>query len=1188
MARNETPVGITTNAAGTQITTVPDWTGKLKANGPVYDPTNIVVAYPTQLMVYDAGGDLHGQVKDPSNGSCVGMGEFDRDVWQLPSHPAYSGAPAPAPTAAPAYANDSQGLHYIPQWNRKALAQTDIDYFQSQFPDFGPFHTCKPLKAGLDYLIAPPQVLHTATVVQGVTTPIPVSGTGKACGGSEYGCLHPQQALSSATSVASPTAPVRAPKTSVSATSSHHRDCPGPLRCFRPHRVLTSASYVQSPTAPAPAPTESEPAASDTEPAPYYRPNIEPSAEELNTPSAAVTFHGNSPATTPAVSAPVLPSTYSAPGAGVASAIASLAQQIPKTQVTSEPVTQPAPSYIAPPPESYRPVITVAGSTYTADSSSRFVVSDQTISADGSTATVDNTPVAYLPGGSSAVIAGSTVSVASAQVHGTPTASGAAYVAPTSPTSAAVLTVGGSTYVADQSSNFAIGSQTLVPDGSTRLVDSTPVSVLPGGISAVVGGNTVSMASTEVQDAQYPTTAPFLASIQLSSAAVITVAGQTYTADSRSNFIVHGQTVSADGSTQLVDNTPIAVLPGGSSAVIDGSTISLAATQVQVTHVPNVGLAQSSKQPVPTDDSPYASAAGIIASVAAAGSTPVNALPSVTTSNIVFAGATFTPVSDRYVVAGQTLEQGGSVTMQDGLRTETAILSTDAIGHTVLAIGGSSTKLPPAGAAFTSAPSEAVFTVSGHIYTAVHTSIGGIAVIGRTTISAGGPAATFGNQIVSAASNGIAFNDGTITYSALDAPVSEAATFGAGDHLYTATGIKGGNAAVFDGTTVSAGGPAETIRGQVVSAVSGGIVVDGQTVAYTAATNQNTPAAVYTANGQTHSALEVDNGSAALVDGTNLSVGGPAETFHGQAMSAVPNGVVVNGQTITYSAAIGPMTEAAVFTAGGEVQTAVQRSGNNGALVDGTTLYVGGSARLISGQTVSAASDGILVNGQTITYSAPNEQITEAALYTAGSAVHTAIDLSSGRAALVDGTTLSPGGPAQIINGQTISALSNGIVVNGHTVSYSATVGLMSAAGALTAAGFTFTPLASSNAVLIDGQTLKLGSSITLGSGASTTLVALETNSLGQPEIVEDHSTILLSSSGLGSYIMNGLRPQQTSTGAVSTTGGRGSPIIVAATSTASATQQTDSSASAALPANCLTRTLFAAALSCVLMLLPI
>ncbi|KAK5734907.1 hypothetical protein LTR17_008540 [Elasticomyces elasticus] len=117
-----------------------------------------------------------------------------------------------------------------------------------------------------------------------------------------------------------------------------------------------------------------------------------------------------------------------------------------------------------------------------------------------------------------------------------------------------------------------------------------------------------------------------------------------------------------------------------------------------------------------------------------------------------------------------------------------------------------------------------------------------------------------------------------------------------GGHTVTAMQGLGASTNVVEvaGTTLSVGGSAATISGQVVSAASNGIVVGSQTVAYS---TEGQPSAVFTALGSSFSAVEGSDPGVVVVDGTTLSIGGPAQTIDGVELSAATNGVVVGGST---------------------------------------------------------------------------------------------------------------------------------------------------------------------------------------------------------------------------------------------------------------------------------------------------
>jgi hypothetical protein len=265
------------------------------------------------------------------------------------------------------------------------------------------------------------------------------------------------------------------------------------------------------------------------------------------------------------------------------------------------------------------------------------------------------------------------------------------------------------------------------------------------------------------------------------------------------------------------------------------------------------------------------------------------------------------------------------------------------------------------------------------------------------------------------------------------------------------------SALMIDGTTLTPGGPIATIGGVAVSAGSAGLVVGGtQTVplpnpesASAGASSQ----AVFTLGGSPITVfLPSGTSNAIVVDGTTLSPGGPAATMSGTIVSAGSAGLVVGGtQTIPLSdfgSASADTASQAILTLDGSPITAFLPSGTgNAILIDGTTLSLGGPAATISGTVVSAGSAGLVIGGtQTVPWSETGSTSTAAAsqaVITLGSSTITAILASgTGKAIIVDGTTLLPGGPAITVDGTEISAGTAGLVIGGtRTVSLTATAG---------------------------------------------------------------------------------------------------------------------------------------------------
>lgn len=253
---------------------------------------------------------------------------------------------------------------------------------------------------------------------------------------------------------------------------------------------------------------------------------------------------------------------------------------------------------------------------------------------------------------------------------------------------------------------------------------------------------------------------------------------------------------------------------------------------------------------------------------------------------------------------------------------------------------------------------EAVITVGGSTYTAVPGEEIGL---GSVIASAGGPAVAVGGQVVSVGESDIVVIDGGQKQTYGEIPGAVVTVGGS-----TITAVAGQGVGVGGTTTLEAGGAAATVSGQVVSLGSGGVVVDGSTVAYS------------TLNGQGSSGQPAQDAT--------LSVGGPAVTIDGHTLSLAPSGVVVvdgssqafsgaqasvtlpGGQTLTIAAGSSGSTDSAetVITLSSLTLTADRPADSTSVIVVGSqTLTVGGPAITSGGKTLSAASGGIVVDGTT-------------------------------------------------------------------------------------------------------------------------------------------------------------------------------------------------------------------------------
>jgi len=322
-------------------------------------------------------------------------------------------------------------------------------------------------------------------------------------------------------------------------------------------------------------------------------------------------------------------------------------------------------SMITPAPAQAPALLTIDGSTYTANSASQFVVAGQTLNP-GQQITVSGVPISLAPSGVSnnfAIIGGSTQSLQSA-------ATAAAQAV-------ALLTFDGSTYTANSVSQFVIAGKTLTPGGSIT-VSGMPISEGAGGSFAVIGTSTQALQTSGL------TAAP----------ALMTFNGQIYTAISASDFVIAGQTLTP-GGVITVSGTSISEAGSGSGLVAIGSS-----TQV------------------------LGHAAAVMTNPAI----------------MIFGGQTYTAnAASDFVIKGQTLTPGGIITISGTPVSEAAS------GSGLVVVGSSTQVLGHASGGVTEAT---VMTFGGQTFTA---NAGLDFVIDGQTLTPGGMITVSGTPISEAA-----------------------------------------------------------------------------------------------------------------------------------------------------------------------------------------------------------------------------------------------------------------------------------------------------------------------------------------------------------------------------------------------------------------------------------------------------
>ena len=248
-------------------------------------------------------------------------------------------------------------------------------------------------------------------------------------------------------------------------------------------------------------------------------------------PSPAVITLGGSTITANSQSDFIIGSQTLVPGVSpitIAGTLVSLAPEasylvIGSTTININPVPSPA-------------VLTIGGSTITANSQSDFVIGTQTLIPGAPAITLSGTPISLAPSASEVVIGGSTI-----------------YLSPVASSPPAIITIDGSIFTANAQSDFIIGTQTLIPGAPAITVSGTPISLASLASDVVIGTST----------------------IDLVHAPVITIGGSVYTENAQSDFIIGTQTLIPGAPAITVSGTPISLAPSALDVVIGTSTIDL-------------------------------------------------------------------------------------------------------------------------------------------------------------------------------------------------------------------------------------------------------------------------------------------------------------------------------------------------------------------------------------------------------------------------------------------------------------------------------------------------------------------------------------------------------------------------------------------------------------------------------------
>ena len=171
------------------------------------------------------------------------------------------------------------------------------------------------------------------------------------------------------------------------------------------------------------------------------------------------------------------------------------------------------------------PSFTIGNEVITADSASNYVIAGQTITPGAPAITISSTPISLDPLGTNIVIGTSTIAL-----HGP------------EPSVLPSFTVGDEVITADSASQYVVDGQTLAPGAPAITVSGTPISLAASSAYVAVGSSTIPL---QDGNALIPPT--------------IVVNGQVITANSASQFVVGGQTLTPGAPAVTIHGTPVSV-----------------------------------------------------------------------------------------------------------------------------------------------------------------------------------------------------------------------------------------------------------------------------------------------------------------------------------------------------------------------------------------------------------------------------------------------------------------------------------------------------------------------------------------------------------------------------------------------------------------------------------------------------
>ena len=365
--------------------------------------------------------------------------------------------------------------------------------------------------------------------------------------------------------------------------------------------------------------------------------------------------------------------------------------------------------------------------------------------------------------------------------------------------------------------------------------------------------------------------------------------------------------------------------------------------------------------------------------VLAVGSSTVFLTNPSATPILAAAGQTFTPNPSAFSLAGTIVSAGGPAVTFNGVA-----VSLDQSGVLVV----ESTAISLTNPSPTPAATE-MFTVADQTVT----SNPSVSPIDGTTILVDGPAAIISGIVVSLGQNGV-LEIGSSTVSLLTpSDIYPSKTYTVASQTF----VPNPSAFSIASTTISAGGPAVTVDGTVVSLGQSGALGIGSST-FDLPPQSYTPSKTYTVAGQTFT----PNPSAFSIANTVISAGRPAVTVDGTIISLQPSGVLLIGSSTIPLLTTPPPTfpSSDIDVDGFDIKA----ESSSIVIIDGMTLTAGAAGVTLSGgKALSLEAGGATLDIGTGRFALPTTRPSAAN----GSSITTAQAFTGGGRGKGKGTGLS-------------------------------------------------------------------------------------------------------------------------------------------------------------------------------------